>query len=82
MPVGTYLYLHAVGVGNPVAVPCLARHGLNEVPAVAIRGISNYRQVMYGGFLEKHNIRTLANGSRLVRYVFSETTYSQIISRV
>jgi hypothetical protein len=24
-PVGTYLYLHAVGAGNPVAVPCLAR---------------------------------------------------------
>jgi hypothetical protein len=24
-PVGTYLYLHAVGVGNPIAVPCLAR---------------------------------------------------------
>jgi hypothetical protein len=25
MPVGTYLYLHAVGVGNPVALPGLAR---------------------------------------------------------
>jgi hypothetical protein len=25
MPVGTYLYLHAVGAGNPIAVPCLAR---------------------------------------------------------
>jgi hypothetical protein len=25
MPVGTYLYLHAVGASNPVAVPCLAR---------------------------------------------------------
>jgi hypothetical protein len=25
MPVGTYLYLHAVGAGNPVAVSCLAR---------------------------------------------------------
>jgi hypothetical protein len=25
MPVGTYLYLHAVGAGNPVAVPGLAR---------------------------------------------------------
>jgi hypothetical protein len=25
MPVGTYLYLHAVGVGNLVAVPCFAR---------------------------------------------------------
>jgi hypothetical protein len=24
-PVGTYLYLHAVGVGNPIAVPSLAR---------------------------------------------------------
>jgi hypothetical protein len=24
-PVGTYLYLHAVGAGNPIAVPCLAR---------------------------------------------------------
>jgi hypothetical protein len=24
-PVGTYLYLHAVSVGNHVAVPCLAR---------------------------------------------------------
>jgi hypothetical protein len=24
-PVGTYLYLHAVGVGNPVAVPDLER---------------------------------------------------------
>jgi hypothetical protein len=24
-PVGTYLYLHAVGAGNPVAVPGLAR---------------------------------------------------------
>jgi hypothetical protein len=24
-PVGTYLYLHAVGAGNPVAVTCLAR---------------------------------------------------------
>jgi hypothetical protein len=22
---GTYLYLHALGVGNPVVVPCLAR---------------------------------------------------------
>jgi hypothetical protein len=26
-PVGTYLYLHAVGVGKPVAVPGLARQG-------------------------------------------------------
>jgi hypothetical protein len=26
-PVGTYLYLHAVGGGNPVAVLCLARQG-------------------------------------------------------
>jgi hypothetical protein len=25
MPVGTYLYLHAVGAGNPIAVPGLAR---------------------------------------------------------
>jgi hypothetical protein len=25
MPVGTYLYLHAVGAGNPIAVPSLAR---------------------------------------------------------
>jgi hypothetical protein len=25
MPVGTYLYLHAVCVGNPVVVPGLAR---------------------------------------------------------
>jgi hypothetical protein len=24
-PVGTYLYLHAVGAGNPIAVPSLAR---------------------------------------------------------
>jgi hypothetical protein len=24
-PVGTYIYLHAVGAGNLVAVPCLAR---------------------------------------------------------
>jgi hypothetical protein len=24
-PVGTYLYLHAVGAGNPATVPCLAR---------------------------------------------------------
>jgi hypothetical protein len=24
-PIGTYLYLLAVGAGNPVAVPCLAR---------------------------------------------------------
>jgi hypothetical protein len=24
-PVGTYLYLHAVGASNPVAVACLAR---------------------------------------------------------
>jgi hypothetical protein len=24
-PVGTYIYLHAVGASNPVAVPCLAR---------------------------------------------------------
>jgi hypothetical protein len=24
-PVGTYLYLHAVGAGNPIAVPGLAR---------------------------------------------------------
>jgi hypothetical protein len=24
-PVCTYLYLHAVGAGNPIAVPCLAR---------------------------------------------------------
>jgi hypothetical protein len=27
MPVGTYLYLHAVDAGNHVAVPCLAREG-------------------------------------------------------
>jgi hypothetical protein len=25
MPVGTYLYLHAVCVGNPIAVPCMER---------------------------------------------------------
>jgi hypothetical protein len=25
MPVGTYLYLHAGGAGNPIAVPSLAR---------------------------------------------------------
>jgi hypothetical protein len=33
--------------------------------------------------LKKHNIRTLAKGSpaRLVRYVFSATKYSQILSR-
>jgi hypothetical protein len=24
-PVGTYLYLHAVGAGNPIAVPGMAR---------------------------------------------------------
>jgi hypothetical protein len=27
MPVGTYLYLHAVGGGNPIAVPILAQQG-------------------------------------------------------
>jgi hypothetical protein len=38
---------------------------------------------MYGGFWKKHNIRTPAHGSpaRLVRYVFSTTKYSQILSR-
>jgi hypothetical protein len=27
MPVGTYLYLYAVGATNHVAVPCMARSG-------------------------------------------------------
>jgi hypothetical protein len=31
MSVGTYLYLHAVGAGNHVAVPCLARQGAKRV---------------------------------------------------
>jgi hypothetical protein len=48
-PVGTYLYLHAVGASNLVAVLGLARWGLNEVPA-AIRGINNCREALYGGF--------------------------------
>jgi hypothetical protein len=47
MPVGTYLYLHAVGAGNHVAVPS---RGLNEIPAAAIRGINSCREAMYGGF--------------------------------
>jgi hypothetical protein len=41
------------------------------------------REAMYGGFWKKHNICTPAHGSpaRLVRYVFSATKYSQILSR-
>jgi hypothetical protein len=51
MPVGTYLYLRAVGTGDPVDVPCLARgRGLNEVPIVAIREINSCRKALYGGF--------------------------------
>jgi hypothetical protein len=72
-PAGTYLYLHAVGAGNPVAVPGLGRQG-------AKRGADNCdpREAVgkpgTEGF-EKHNIRTPAHGSlaRPVRYVFSAT---------
>jgi hypothetical protein len=83
MPVGTYLYLHAVGARNPVAVPCLARQG-------AERGTDTCDprdQQLLGSHvwrvLEKHNICTPAHGSpaRPVRYVFSATKYPQILSR-
>jgi hypothetical protein len=79
-PVGTYLYLHAVGVGNPMA---WHGRGLNEVPTAAIRGIGSCREAMYGGFWKKHNIRTPAHGTpaRPVRYVFSATKYSHVLSR-
>jgi hypothetical protein len=51
--VGTYLYHHAVGAGNYVAVPaCKDRHGrgLNEVPANVIRAIDSCREALCGGF--------------------------------
>jgi hypothetical protein len=82
-PVGTYLYLHAVGDGNPVAVPCLARQGAERGtdscdPRDQQLSGSHVRRV-----LEKYNIRTLAHGypARPVRYGFSATKYSQILSR-
>jgi hypothetical protein len=50
MLVGTYLYLHAVGAGNPVAVPAWHGRGLNEVPITAIRGICSCWEARYGGF--------------------------------
>jgi hypothetical protein len=74
--VGTYLYLHAVGVGNPVAVPTFTRYGAKRGtgscdPRDPQLSGSHVRRV-----LGKHNIRTPAQGSpaRPFRYVFSATT--------
>jgi hypothetical protein len=82
-PVGTYPYLHAVGAGNPIAVPGLARWGAERGtdscdPRDQHLSGSHVRRV-----LKKHNIRTHAQGSpaQPVRYVFSATKYSQILSR-
>jgi hypothetical protein len=82
-PVGTYLYLHAVGAGNPVAVPILARWGAERGtdscdPRDQHLSGSPVRRV-----LEKHNIRTPTQESpaRPIRYVLSATKYSQILSR-
>jgi hypothetical protein len=73
MPVGTYLSLHGVGVGNLVAVPCLARSGAERGtgscdPRDQQLSGSHVRRV-----LENHNIRTLTlrSPARPVRYVFS-----------
>jgi hypothetical protein len=83
MPVGTYLYLHAVGAGNTVAVPCLARQGTER----GTDGCGPRDHQLSGSHvwrvLEKHNIRTPTQGSpaRLVRYVFSASKYSHIPSR-
>jgi hypothetical protein len=51
MPVGTtYLYRHAVVVGDPIAVRALHNKGLNEVPAHVICVIYSGREAMYRGF--------------------------------
>jgi hypothetical protein len=44
MPVGTYLYLNAVGVDYHVAVPPWHGRGLNEVPGAAIREINGCKK--------------------------------------
>jgi hypothetical protein len=80
-PVGTYLYLHAVGGGNHVAVPCLARWGANEVPAAAIRGMSICREAMYRGCWKiMISVYTWISRSGSPRCFFV-TKYSQILSR-
>jgi hypothetical protein len=78
MPVGTYLCLHAVGVGNPLAVPCSGRYGAKQGTGSCdprdphVSG-SHVRRV-----LENHNIRTppLRSPTWPVRCVFFATEYS------
>jgi hypothetical protein len=44
---------------NPVACQAWHGRGLNEVPAIAIRGINSCREALYGGFWK--NIMSVTN---------------------
>jgi hypothetical protein len=77
-PVGTCLYLHAVGAGNHVAVPGLARWGHKQGTGGCDPRDHHVREAIYGGFwkiiIPIHQHRDFPLG-------FFVTKYSEILSR-
>jgi hypothetical protein len=55
-PVGTYLYLHAVGVGSPVAMPGLARQGAERGTDICDPWDESMSGSHVRRVLEKHNV--------------------------
>jgi hypothetical protein len=72
-PVGTYFYLHAVGDGHHVAVPCLAWWAAKRGTGSCDPWDQQHSGSHVGRVLENHNIRTRARGSpaQPFQYVFS-----------
>jgi hypothetical protein len=83
MPIGTYLYFHAVGAGNHVAVPCLVMYGAKLGTGCCYPRDQQLSGSLVRRILEKHNIRKpkVRSPDRPVEYVFSVTEYSRILSR-
>jgi hypothetical protein len=78
MPVGTYLYMYAVGVSKHVAVPSLARQGAKRGTVTCDPRDRQLSGSPVRRLLEKQNIRTstLRSPARAVRYVILASAYS------
>jgi hypothetical protein len=81
-PASTYLYLHAVGVGNSVAVPCLARHGAKRGTGTCDPLINTCRHALCRGFWKSKYTHTNTKTSRSGRPIcFFAAEYPHVLFR-
>jgi hypothetical protein len=82
MPVGTYLYLHAVGAVNHVAVPCLARLGARRGDIRRLRSAGQQLSGRFSaeGFYEYYVYTSVKIARSASPIFFSRLDTSQILS--